>query len=61
MQLAVAGDANRKALGAAAQSAVDELAKDADAGPFLKQIQDAKAAAGPPPDPPPFPASCKTV
>ena len=61
MTFAIAGDANRAALTAAAKPAVDALAADPDAGPFVKQIQDAKAAAPAPPPPPPLPAGCKTA
>lgn len=61
MTFAAAGDANRKALAAAAQPAVDALAKDPEIGGYLKQIQDAKAAAGAPAPPPPLPAGCKTA
>ncbi len=61
MTFAVAGDANRKALADAAKPAVDALADDPDAGPFLKQIQDAKAASPPPPAPAPLPDGCKTA
>jgi hypothetical protein len=48
-------------LAAGAQPALDELAKDPDAGEYLKQIQDAKAAAGPPAPAPPLPDGCKTA
>lgn len=61
MTFATAGDANRKALAAAAKPALDELAADSEVGGFLKQIQDAKAAAAPPPAPAPLPAGCKTA
>ncbi len=61
MKIAIAGDANRTALANAVKPALTDLAANAVAGPFLKQIQDAKAAAGPPATPPPLPASCKTV
>lgn len=61
MTFAIAGDANRTALAKSAQPALDELAADAEVGGFLKQIQDAKAAAGPPPAAPPLPAGCKTA
>ena len=59
MTFAIAGDANRAAIATAVKPAVDALAADPDAGPFLKQIQDAKAAAPPPPAPPPLPTGCK--
>lgn len=61
MTFAIAGDENRAALAAGAQPALDELAKDPDAGEYLKQIQDAKAAAGPPAPAPPLPDGCKTA
>ena len=61
MTFAIAGDENRAALGKAAQPALDELASGADTGDFLKQIQAAKEAAGPPAAPPPLPDGCKTA
>lgn len=61
MTFVTAGEQNRTALAAAAAPALEELAKDPDAGEFLKQIQDAKAAAPPPAAPPPLPAGCKTA
>ena len=61
MTFAIAGDANRAALAAAAKPAIDALAADPAAGGYVKQIQDAKAAAPPPAAPPPLPTGCKTV
>ena len=58
--IATAGDANKTALATAAQPATDALAADPITGPYLKQIQDAKAAAPAPAAPPPLPDSCKT-
>jgi TRAP-type C4-dicarboxylate transport system substrate-binding protein len=58
--IATAGDANKKALAAAAQPATDALAADPVTSGYLKQIQDAKAAQAPLPAPPPLPDSCKT-
>jgi TRAP-type C4-dicarboxylate transport system substrate-binding protein len=58
--IATAGDTNKAALATAAKPATAALAADPVTGPYLKQIQDAKAAAPPPAAPPPLPASCKT-
>ena len=59
LTFAFAGAENQKALAAAAQPAYAEISADAEVADLIKQIQDAKAAAGPPPPPAPLPAGCK--
>jgi tripartite ATP-independent transporter DctP family solute receptor len=61
LTFAFAGDANRAALAKASEAAVEELSADPEVAGFIKQIQDAKAAAPVPPAPPPLPAGCKTA
>lgn len=61
MTFAVAGEAGRAALAKAAEAANTELSADTEVAGFIKQIQDAKAAAPAPPAPAPLPAGCKTA
>ncbi len=58
---AFASDADIAALTKAVQPAYDQLSEDPEVAGLIKQIQDAKAAAGPPAAPPPLPAGCKTA
>jgi tripartite ATP-independent transporter DctP family solute receptor len=59
LTFAFAGPANQKALAAAAQPAYAEISKDSEVAGYIKQIQDAKAAAPAPAPPAPLPAGCK--
>lgn len=59
LTFAFAGDANRAALAKAAEAAYTELSADTEVAGYIKQIQDAKAAAPPPAAPPALPAGCK--
>lgn len=56
---AFASDADLAALAKAAETADTQLSADSEVAGFIKQIKDAKAAAGPPAAPPPLPAGCK--
>ncbi len=61
LTFAIAGDANRAALAKAAEAAYSEISADTEVAGYIKQIQDAKAAAPPPAAAPALPAGCKTV
>lgn len=61
MTFVTAGEANRAALAKAAEPALEALRKNPEEADLLKQIQDAKAAAGAPPAAAPLPAGCKTA
>jgi TRAP-type C4-dicarboxylate transport system substrate-binding protein len=58
---AFATPADIAALTKAAEASYTELQADSEVADLIKQIQDAKAAAGPPPAPAPLPAGCKTA
>jgi TRAP-type C4-dicarboxylate transport system substrate-binding protein len=60
MVFAAAGDANRAALAAKAQPAIDALLANDETKDFVTQIQALKDSLGPPPAPPALPAGCKT-
>jgi TRAP-type C4-dicarboxylate transport system substrate-binding protein len=59
LTFAFASDSDIKALNDASETAMTELQKDSEVADYIKQIQDAKTAAGTPPAPAPLPAGCK--
>ena len=61
LTFAFASDADRVALAKAEVPTYRQLEADPEVAGFIKQIQDAKAAAPPPAAPPPLPAGCKKV
>ena len=59
LTFASASDADQAALAKAAEPVMAELNADSEVAGYIKQIQDAKTAAGSPPPPPALPAGCK--
>ena len=59
LTFASASDADQAALAKAAEPAMAELNADSEVASYIKQIQDAKTAAGTPPPLPALPAGCK--
>lgn len=61
LTFAFASDADQAALKEAAQTAIDNLSKDAEVGGFITRIQEIKDGLDPPAAPPALPDGCKTA